>query len=141
MPQEAILVKELKTEEDKNKRPFQVVIDGYNQVWRLFNPPISRKLELNKAYLFKYELSSDGQFKNVKVIEDLANTFQQKALRELANKSEIVRNYSVATSYAVNMACNGIIEPDKIFEWANKIYTETQNKADEEMSKIEGIEK
>lgn len=134
MPSEAVLIKELKIEQTKNKQNYTIVIDGYNNRWNIFNPPISMQLEINKAYVFKYEIN--GEFKNVKSVETLANIFQQKALKEVANKNDIIKNYSIAISYATNLASAGTIPLDDLFVWADKIYETTTAKADKIISDI-----
>jgi hypothetical protein len=55
----------------------------------------------------------------------------------LASRNDIKRDFSISVSYAVNLACNGIIEPEKIFEWADKIYDKTQEKADSEINELQ----
>ena len=131
MPSEAVLIKELRIEQDKNKRAYTVVIDGYNNRWNLFNPPISMKPELNKAYVFRYETS--GEYKNVKTIEPLANVFKQQALKEIANKNDVTKNYSIATSYAVQLVASGKVATDELFTWADKIYEAIAEKANKSL--------
>jgi len=135
MPSEAVLVKELRTEQDRNKRTYTVVIDGYNNRWNLFNPPITLKPEINKAYVFRYDIN--GDFKNVKAVELLANMFKQQALKDISSKNDIIKNYSIAVSYTIQLVASGVVKIEELFTWADKIYETTMDKANEIIPKEE----
>lgn len=126
MPLKYISVVEIKSATTKTNKVYPYIIDQDGERWNLFDCPI--KPEINRGYALRFEV--EGEYRNVKGLEPVINKFKELVLKELASRNDIKRDYSISVSYAVNMACNGIIEPDKIFEWADKIYDATQRKAD-----------
>ena len=128
-----VLVKELKSGTTKNQKTCPIVLDQRGDQWWLFN---NEKVELNHGYAFGYELSENGQFKNLKDIIPLENIFIQAALKELSSKLDITKNISVATGYAKDLTTSQIIKVENLFEWADKIYNYITTKCDVEFERI-----
>ena len=133
LEQDGVLVRGLSTDYDRNKRPYQVVTDGYNCRWNLFGELASYKLQLNKGYLFKYE--RNGEFKNVKVIEPLANIFEVRALEKLANISEYKKDVGVALRFTTDLIIGGKLELNQLYEKTNEILEYLNKKAESLMPK------
>ncbi len=133
MPDKLVFIKTLTTE-TKGSNSWLKVIDQDNVSWNIFSK--DTKLEYNKAYLFTYFMNEKG-FDNVSKITPVTNIFHQKALKEVANRNDVVRNYSVAFSYAKDLSVADKIKLEEIFDWSDKIYNYFQEKAD----KILGVEK
>lgn len=123
-----VVITEMKTGQTKNKSDYTYILDQDKVRWNLFNN--LPKVELNKSYLFRFEI--EGEYTNVKSIEPLTNIFHQKALQEVANKSEIWRNYSVTFSYAKDLCVAGKIELGEMFNLADKIYDKFTEKTNNE---------
>ncbi len=122
-----VFVKELKTGTTKDNTNYPIVIDQDNEKWNIFRQAI--KLELNKAYLFSF-VKNDRGFNDIQRIVPVFNIFKQEALKEVANKNDVIRNYSIAISYAINLAGSGQIGINDIFKWADDIYNALMEKAD-----------
>jgi hypothetical protein len=137
MPDKLVIVKTLATE-TKGDRSWVKVTDQDNYAWYLFNNQGS-KVELNKSYIFTFETNEKG-FTNVNVIKPLVNIFHQKALKEVANRNDILRNYSVSFSYSKDLVVAGLIPLNEIYTKSDEIYEYMQKKADEAI-KIIGEEK
>lgn len=120
MEQDAIVIKEIKNEVDKNKRPYLSVVDGYNNRWYLFGELAKINFDAKKAYLFKYEVN--GEYKQVRSVELLSNVFKVQALKELASKSEIKKDLFMSVSYAKDMVVGGVLEPQSMMQKAKEIY-------------------
>lgn len=132
---EFVLVKELKFATTKNtNKQYPVIVDQAGNIWRLFN---GEQVELNKAYTFGYDLSEDKQFKNVKQIIPLANVFKIQALKEVANKNDIIRNYSIAITQSIQIFAIGQKMPttDELFRLSTSIYDHIEKFVDGKMPK------
>lgn len=122
-----VFVKELKNGLTKFQKSYPIVVDQENEQWHIFiNTPT---LEIKKCYLFSF-INNDKGFKDIQKITPLVNIFQQKALKEVANKNDLIRNISIATSYSISLVVGGKIPLDDLFVWADKIYDNTMLKAD-----------
>jgi len=137
---EAILVKELKTGtiKDSNKT-YPVVVDQSGNYWRLFD--IQQTVELNKAYTIGFEYSENKQYKNVREIIPLCNVWKQQALKELASKSDICKNVSISVGYAKDLVIGKVIEVQKMYDFADMVYTYISQKVDAEYDKINNLPK
>lgn len=129
-----VYVKTLEYPKDKNGRPYYKVTDQENYTFNIFQMDI--KLEVGKSYLFTYEIGN-GNYPNVFAIKPVVNILQQKALKEVSNRNDIIRTYTVACSYSKDLVIGGKIELGELFEWANRFYDEFNKKADEVMDKID----
>lgn len=112
------------------------VTDQDGQAWNIFEQtPVP---QIGKCYLFSFE--KNGEWNNLTKITPLVNIFQQKALKEVANRNDVWRNYSICFSYVKDLVESGQLEfnLDEMFAIAEKIYDKFQKKADEEIQKLEG---
>jgi len=141
LEQDGVLICELKNDKDRNSRPYLVVIDGFGVRWNLFGELANYKLTLGKGYVFKYE--RNGEFKNVKEIEPLANIFKREALKELSSKSDIIRNVSISVGQAIQCFAieNKIPNHEDLFTLSDKIYNYVTQKTNEEYDKINQLPK
>ncbi len=122
-----IFVKELRTGITKKQEPYPIVVDQDNNQWHVFQSDI--KIDHNRVYLFTYHKNREG-FNDIDGIKPLENIFKARALKELANTNDVIKNYSICLSYATNLAMSGRIELDDIFAWAGKYYKAIMDKAD-----------
>ena len=114
------------------------VIDQEGQRFNVFDNILNKvKLEVGKSYLFKFSVNSHG-FNDIELVTPLVNIFQQKALKDTANKQELFRNLSVALSYSKDLVSAGRIDLEDMFTKADEIYEYLQGRADKEMAKLEG---
>lgn len=133
---EFVLVKELRSGQIKDtNKTYPIVVDQAGNFWRLFD---NQQVELSKAYTFGYEFSDDKRFKNVRKIIPLSNIFQQKALKEVANRNDILRELGICTSYAIELVKTDKIKLDELFTWSDKLYDYITQKADKLMP-TEGV--
>ncbi len=133
-----VFVKELKSGTTKNGKPYPIVCDQDNELWNIWNPI---NLEVNKAYLFTFHVN-DKNFKDIDNVTPLVNIFQQKALKEVANKNDIKRDLSVALSYAKDLLIAHEV-PDKtaMFSIAYEIYDWMNTTAESLMPKEIPVDK
>lgn len=132
-----VFVKEVRTI-TKGDRSWVAVSDQDNITWNVFQPfapPVK-----GKSYMFSYEKNAKG-WNDLKKIAPVENVFQQKAMKETANRNDVIRNFAVSFSYAKDMAVGKLIELDKVFEWSDKIYNYFQTKADEGMNEADTVDK
>lgn len=122
-----VVVKSLTTE-TKGTNSWLKCTDHENVSWNIFAK--DTKLELNKSYLFTF-FKNDKGYDQVSKITPLVNIFHQKALQETTSRSEVLRNFSVAFSYSKDLVIAKEVPIGEIFEWADKIYTKFNEKADE----------
>lgn len=125
-----VIVSELKSDTTKNGKLYTWFYDQDKFRWNLFN---NEKVELNKSYILRFE--QEGDFLNVKQLEQLTNIFQQKALKEISNKNDVIRNLSVFFSYAKDLVVADKIKLEEIFSFTEKIYTEVNSQAEKYMPK------
>jgi hypothetical protein len=118
MPDKFIFVKEIKTQ-TKNNRSWRQAVSQDGETWQIF---LDNPLEVNKCYVFSYEKDTDKGWNNLTKISPLVNIFQQKALKEVANRNDILRNFSVAFAYSKDLVVADKIPLDKIFIYADQIY-------------------
>jgi hypothetical protein len=128
-----VFVKELKTPNDKNGKPYCSLTDQNGQVFNFFK---GEKFDLGKAYLFTFTLNDRG-FPDVTETKSVVNIFQERALREVASKSDIIRGLSTSLSYAKDMLVGGVLEPDKMYDKAMEMHLWVQENADKLMPKLE----
>jgi len=133
MEQDGVLVKELKTDLDKNKRNYQIVIDGFNCRWNLFGELSNYKLQIGKGYLFKYE--RNGEYKNVREIEPLSNIFEVRALEKMANISEYKKDVGVALRFSTDLIIGGKLELNELYTKTDEILDYLNKKAESLMPK------
>jgi hypothetical protein len=129
---EYVLVKELKSGVTKSNKNYPIVISGTGDRWNLFN---GEHVELNKAYTFGYEKSEDGQYKNLRQVIPLENIFMQKALKEVANRSDLKRDVLMCLSYSKDLLVGGVIQKSELLTMADEIYKYVSEKTDELMPK------
>jgi hypothetical protein len=128
MPNEYIFVKTIEKPKDKNGKEYTKIIDHLNKQWFLFRSDFT--FEVNKCYDLSYELN-EKDFPLITKITPLKNLFQEKALREVANKNDITKNLAVATSYAVTLIANGMATLEDLEKVSLRIYEFIQSKSDE----------
>lgn len=129
-----VYVKELK-QASKGDNHWTIVVDQDNIYWPIFQP--FTVPAIGKSYLFTFERNAEKNWNDLKKIMPIVNLFQQKAVKEVANRNDYKRDYSIATSYAVQLVSGGKIGLDDMFLWADKIYEQFQKRADEEMATLE----
>lgn len=114
---------------DRNGKVYLKITDQDNEIWYLFQYTIMP--EINKAYLFNFEKDDKG-YPRVSKITPVVNIFKQEALKSIANRNDIIRNYSIAVTQAIQVLAIGdsVPEPEKLFDWAEKIYNKVEEKAD-----------
>jgi hypothetical protein len=120
---------------DRNGKVYLKITDQDNEIWYLFQYTIMP--EINKAYLFNFEKDDKG-YPRVSKIIPVVNIFKQEALKSIANRNDIIRNYSIAMTQAIQVLAilqNCLPEPEKLFNWAEKIYNNVEEKADSLMPK------
>ena len=111
--------------------------DQDGSFWNIFSNITNKvKLDTGKCYLFNFQVNDKG-FNDINLVTPLVNIFQQKALKEVANRNDFVRMYSMAFSYSKDLATAGKIELTEMFDWSDKIYGYFQERADKEMAKLE----
>jgi hypothetical protein len=137
MSDKLVYVKELKQgRSDKTNSTWPEITDQDNEIWRLFRQQI--QVELGKAYLITFSKNERG-FNDIEKITPLVNIFKQEALKEIANRNDVIRNYSIAITQSVQYySTNGML-PDitKVFEVADTIFAQVNSVADKVMASIQ----
>ena len=128
-----VFIKNIEAVVSQNGNPYTKITDQDNATWSLFS---NIKVEVNRAYLFTFEVNAKG-FNNIQKITPLVNIFQQKALKEVSNRNDFLRLYGMAVSYSKDLVMSGKVELPELFTWADKIYDAINLKADNEMGKLE----
>ena len=129
-----VYVKEIRAG-NKNGKSWPIVVDQDGTYWPIFAPlPVP---QVGKCYLFTFKHNAERGWNELELIKPLVNVFQQKALKEVANRNDFVRMYSMAFSYSKDLASSGKIELTEMFDWSDKIYGYFQERADKEMAKLE----
>jgi len=129
-----VYIKELR-QASKGDNHWTIVVDQDNIYWPIFQP--FTVPAIGKCYLFTFERNAEKNWNDLKKITPIVNIFQQKAVKEVANRNDYKRDFSIATSYSIQLVTAGKIPLESLFEWADKIYSRFQEKADEEMTKLE----
>jgi hypothetical protein len=139
-PAKFIFVKAIEKPNDKFGKPYLKITDHENSSWSFFRSDF--KPELNKCYEFTYELNANG-FPDVSKITPLVNLFQIQALKDTANRNDILRNYFMCLSYAkdIYIAKNQPLEMSVMFDLATQMYDWVNSKSDEAMAKINSQDK
>ncbi len=133
-----VFVKSVESVTAQTGTVYLKALDQDGARWSLFSNITNKvKIDAGKAYLFTFEVNDRG-FNDIKKITPVVNIFQQKALKEVANRNDFVRMYSMAFSYSKDLATAGKIELTEMFDWSDKIYGYFQERADKEMAKLEG---
>ena len=133
MPAKYVFIKEIRTQ-TKNGRTWRQIVTQDGESWNVF---LDTPLEVGKCYVFSYEKDTERGWNNLNLVTPLVNLFTQKALKEVANRNDFVRMYSMAFSYSKDLASSGKIELTEMFDWSDKIYGYFQERADREMAKLE----
>lgn len=128
-----VFVKELKTPNDKNGKPYTQVIDQNRQTFNFFK---GEKFDLGKAYLFTFTLNDRG-YPEVTETKAVVNIMYEKALKEVASRNDIVRNLSTCVSYSKDMVIGGVLEMSALYDKAMEMNNWIQKNADELMPKLE----
>ena len=126
-----VFVKELQSGLTKNQKVYPVIVDQDNDKWYIFNQEVN-SLHLQGSYLFTFEINDKG-FKDIKKITPLVNIFQQKALKEVANKNDIIRNLTVCLSYSKDLVIGGKMELADLYLKAYEMYDWLNENADKLM--------
>lgn len=129
-----VFVKELRSPTTKSGSTYTQILDQDNKTWNLFKD--FGFIELQKSYLVNFEMNDKG-FEDVKKITPLVNVFQQKALKEIASRNDIVRNLSTCVSYSKDMVIGGVLEMSALYDKAMEMNNWIQKNADELMPKLE----
>ena len=131
-----VFVKELTSGLTKSNAIYPKVRDQDNEVWNLFNGVNINDLHIQGSYLFTFEINEKG-FKDIKKITPLTNLFQQKALKEVSNKNDIVRNLTVCLSYSKDLVIAGKQDLGEIYLMAFQMYNWLNENADKLMPQSE----
>ena len=131
-----VFVKELTSGLTKSNAIYPKVRDQDNEVWNLFNGVNINDLHIQGSYLFTFEINEKG-FKDIKKITPLTNLFQQKALKEVSNKNDIVRNLTVCLSYSKDLVIAGKIDFGVLYPEAFEMYNWLNENADKLMPQSE----
>ena len=126
-----VFVKELTSGLTKTNSTYPRVRDQDNELWNIFNQNIN-DIHLQGSYLFTFEINDKG-FKDIKKITPLVNIFQQKALKEVANKNDIIRNLTVCLSYSKDLVIGGKMELADLYLKAYEMYDWLNENADKLM--------
>ena len=126
-----VFVKEVR-QQTKNEKSWLQVIDQDAVSWNVFLK--DAVIEADKAYMFSYEIDKERGWYNLKKVTPVVNIFHQQAIREVTNKNDVVRHYSVAMAYSKDLVVGGKIPLENMFEWADRIFEKFQSKADEVVS-------
>ena len=131
-----VFVKELTSGVTKSNATYPKVRDQDNEVWNLFNGVNINDLHIQGSYLFTFEINDKG-FKDIKKITPLTNLFQQKALKEVSNKNDIIRNLTVCLSYSKDLVIGGKQDLGEIYLMAFQMYNWLNENADKLMPQSE----
>ena len=131
-----VFVKELTSGVTKSNATYPKVRDKDNEVWNLFNGVNINDLHIQGSYLFTFEINDKG-FKDIKKITPLTNLFQQKALKEVSNKNDIIRNLTVCLSYSKDLVIGGKQDLGEIYLMAFQMYNWLNENADKLMPQSE----
>jgi hypothetical protein len=131
-----VFVKELTSGLTKNQAVYPIVKDQDNERWYLFNGVNINDIHIQGSYLFTFEINEKG-FKDIKKITPLTNLFQQKALKEVSNKNDIVRNLTVCLSYSKDLVIAGKIDFGVLYPEAFEMYNWLNENADKLMPQSE----
>jgi hypothetical protein len=133
MQSKFVFVTEIHSDKTKTGKDYSYIFDQDKDRWNLFN---NEKIELRKGYVFRFEVN--GEFRNVREIEPVINIWKQEALKEVANRNDVIRNYSIAIGQAIQYFAIEDKIPDKVqlFSFAWEIYDDVQSKTDKVMAEI-----
>ena len=131
-----VFVKELTSGLTKSNAVYPKIKDQDNEVWNLFNGVNINDIHIQGSYLFTFEINEKG-FKDIKKITPLTNLFQQKALKEVSNKNDIVRNLTVCLSYSKDLVIAGKIDFGVLYPEAFEMYNWLNENADKLMPQSE----
>ena len=131
-----VFVKELTSGLTKSNAIYPKVRDQDNEVWNLFNGVNINDIHIQGSYLFTFEINDKG-FKDIKKITPLTNLFQQKALKEVSNKNDIIRNLTVCLSYSKDLVIGGKQDLGEIYLMAFQMYNWLNENADKLMPQSE----
>jgi hypothetical protein len=123
-----VFVKELQSGLTKTNSTYPIVKDQDNERWYIFNQNVN-DIHLQGSYLFTFEINDKG-FKDIKKITPLVNLFQQKALKEVSNKNDIIRNLTVCLSYSKDLVIGGKQDLGEIYLMAFQMYNWLNENAD-----------
>jgi hypothetical protein len=127
-----VYIKSAETMQGKSAK-YLKVLDQDGVAWNIFEQtPIP---QIGKTYIFSFE--KNGEWNNITGIKPLVNVFQQKAVKEVANRNDFKRDFSIAVSYSIQLVAADKIPLDKLFVYADQIYDAFQEKADQGMAKLE----
>ena len=131
-----VFVKELTSGLTKSNAIYPKVRDLDNEVWNLFNGVNINDLHIQGSYLFTFVINEKG-FKDIKKITPLTNLFQQKALKEVSSKNDIIRNLTVCLSYSKDLVIGGKQDLGEIYLMAFQMYNWLNENADKLMPQSE----
>ena len=128
-----VFVKELKSGVTKGGKPYPIVSDQNNEQWFIWT---EANLVISGTYLFTYIINDKG-FKDIKKITPLTNVFKQEALKEVANKNDIIRNLTVCLSYSKDLVIAERLQTENIYTNALTMYNWLNETANNLMPKDE----
>jgi len=126
-----VFVKELQSGLTKTQKVYPIVIDQDNDKWFIWEQNIN-DIHIQGSYLFTFEINDKG-FKDIKKITPLVNLFQQKALKEVSNKNDIIRNLTVCLSYSKDLVIGGKQDLGEMYLMAFQMYNWLNENADKLM--------
>lgn len=125
-----VFVKEIHDAKTAKGSAYYYFLDHENVRWNIFPEKIRERLEPKKGYIIEFEKL--GEFNNLITIRPAINKLLEQAGKELANKNDIIRNFTVCMSYSKDLAVAQLIKLDEIENWANKFYKSIMDKANSE---------
>lgn len=137
MPNKLVFAKELKSETTSTGKAYKSIIDQDVEKWPLWDPV---EIQVGKAYLIEFHTNEKG-FKDIDRITPVINIFQEKALRDVANKSDYKRDLFMSLSYAKDLMVAGKVSPADnvgLFSMAWQMYEWVNQTADKLMPKENG---
>jgi hypothetical protein len=127
-----VFVKDLSSGLTKTtSKVYPIITDQDGEKWYIFNQDINA-IQLQASYLFTFIINDKG-YKDIQKITPLTNLFQAKALKEVSNKNDIIRNLTVCLSYSKDLVIGGKIELVDLFLKAYEMYDWLNENADKLM--------
>jgi len=130
MQSKFVLITEVKTDKTRQGKDYAYILDQDKIRWNLFN---GERVEINKGYVFRFE--QNGEYQNVKEIEPVINILKQEAMKDLANRNDIIRLLQFCLSTTKDLVVAGKLEYVNITNISEELYKWINDKADSLMPK------
>jgi hypothetical protein len=132
VPAKFVFVTELKCDKTKTGKDYSYCLDQDKVRWNFFN---GEKVELQKGYVFDYEVS--GEYSNVKKITPVINVFKQEAMKDVASKNDIKRDLTTSLSYAKDLVIAKILDIGQMEAESLKLYRFINSESDKILAEIQ----